>query len=340
MPFIDLRDVLVDIREVPGQTFEIIGTGLQRAIIILWDDVDSIESTRSTEVFETGGGIAGFTVRGDGLERGSASGVPFSFRSGTLEALELRYRDTPMLTVEDLGIDLSSTWDDYLRTVAGEMTVRALVRSVPEAVGRDDWTIRGSDERDRIEPLTREEVGYRLSFSGDDEVWGGRGSDRIDMGRGDDRIDGGSGWDDLVGGRGDDTIFGRGGFDTIQGGWGDDRMFGNGGADQIVGGRGEDVLRGGSGRDVLQGEHGDDRLFGGAAHDRLSGGGGQDVLYGNRQHDHLDGDGGDDRLFGGGGPIASGAEGTTTASSAAAATTGCGATRGRTGFREDAATTS
>ena len=76
---------------------------------------------------------------------------------------------------------------------------------------------------------------------------------------------GGTGDDDLVGGAGNDRLYGGGGSDDLIGGTGNDRLYGQNGDDTLAGGAGNDQLDGGAGRDhyVWQsGETGTDTVRG------------------------------------------------------------------------------
>lgn len=75
--------------------------------------------------------------------------------------------------------------------------------------------------------------------AGDDQLFGGGGSDRLSGNAGDDHLEGGSEFDVLSGGVGNDYLVG-----------GDDGDF-------LAGGTGDDVLRGGPGDDQIYGDEGD-----------------------------------------------------------------------------------
>ena len=161
---------------------------------------------------------------------------------------------------------------------------------------------------------------------------------------------------------GNDVIMGRMGRDRIRGGGGDDRICGGVGADIIRSGAGRDRLDGGRGADVVRAGADSDSLRGGTGHDILSGGSGVDELdfstasrgvhvdlgsgsiagrsgdsildienvRGSSFDDSLTGDGNGNQLVGGR---------ATTTWSAAPGTTGCRATRGRTSWKVETATT-
>lgn len=81
----------------------------------------------------------------------------------------------------------------------------------------------------------------------DEEFFGGRGDDRIEVLFGNNTLHGGQGDDTLIGGEGNDRLYG---------GPGDDLLIAGSGDDTLLGGRGEDTLVSGAGRDVLDGQSG------------------------------------------------------------------------------------
>ena len=111
---------------------------------------------------------------------------------------------------------------------------------------------------------------YLGELSQGQQVYAGRGADRVEGGRGDDELSGGKGRDVIFGGEGDDEIHGGGARDKLMGGEGDDLITGGGGADR---------LKGGFGRDTLDGGDGADKLIGGRGDDELTGGGGEDSFF-------------------------------------------------------------
>ena len=134
-------------------------------------------------------------------------------------------------------------------------------------------------------------LGTRLtnSTTGEDDIFGLAGADRIDGRSGNDRLFGGPGADQLRGNVGDDLLFGEDDDDLLRGGPGDDQLFG---------GHGRDVLLGDDGDDLLAGDCGDDDLLGGSGDDLLEGGDGDDNLFGDAGDDVLDGGPGNNRLSG------------------------------------------
>ena len=114
-------------------------------------------------------------------------------------------------------------------------------------------------------------------------------------------VRGTSGQDEMIGDAGNDKLLGLEGADVLDGGAGDDRLSGGKGRDELSGGVGDDRLAGGKGRDVLEGDAGADVLRGGKGADHLDGGDGDDRLLGSSGRDTLEGGAGDDFLKGGGG---------------------------------------
>jgi Ca2+-binding RTX toxin-like protein len=103
-----------------------------------------------------------------------------------------------------------------------------------------------------------------------DTVYGGNGSDGIDVGSSADLVYGGEGGDTVNGGDFGDTIWGDLGSDVLSGGNGDDLIYG--GADA-------DTLNGNDDSDSLYGEGGDDVITGGAHRDTMYGGDGNDTFH-------------------------------------------------------------
>ncbi len=134
-------------------------------------------------------------------------------------------------------------------------------------------------------------LGTRLTnrSTGEDDIFGLAGADRIDGRSGNDRLFGAPGADQLRGNVGDDLLFGEDDDDLLRGGPGDDQLFG---------GNGRDVLLGDEGDDLLAGDCGDDDLLGGSGDDLLEGGDGDDNLFGDAGDDVLDGGPGNNRLSG------------------------------------------
>ena len=98
---------------------------------------------------------------------------------------------------------------------------------------------------------------------------------------------------------GDDNLQGEGGNDRLNGGQGNDTLRGLGGNDRLNGGQGDDELNGGFGNDFLFGRAGNDLLIGRSGFDHLLGGSGNDILEGGIGRDRLNGGSGDDVLTGG-----------------------------------------
>ncbi|MCK0168921.1 hypothetical protein MWU52_15305 [Jannaschia sp. S6380] len=230
------------------------------------------------------------------------------------------------------------TYNWYHAPVPGglqPLDVAALNHLYGGSVLDQDWTVRWSSSKDRVEvlggsgddALIAPTGASRINgAAGDDTLWGreddnlliggdgadivhgedGRdtlfGSDGRDAtygGDGDDRLYGGSQADRLGGGTGSDRIDGGGGSDRINGGDGHDWIAGRDGRERVWGGEGNDVILGHDGSDRLSGEGGHDEIRGGKGHDELSGGAWADMLYGDAGNDTLGGGSSGDELRGG-----------------------------------------
>jgi Ca2+-binding RTX toxin-like protein len=111
-----------------------------------------------------------------------------------------------------------------------------------------------------------------LGSSGDDDLSGWRGNDRLEGGGGADTLLGWGGNDTLIGGDGDDHLNGGSGSNTLIGGDGNDYLAaGSGDNNTLIGGNGNDYLLGSFDQDVLEGGLGDDQVNGGGgySHDKL-----------------------------------------------------------------------
>jgi Ca2+-binding RTX toxin-like protein len=175
-----------------------------------------------------------------------------------------------------------------------------------------------------------------LSGSGNDDLKGSSGANRLDGGAGNDTLEGRGGSDVLVGGLGIDTASyasSSAGSSLSSGSVGGsvinsvtlvaavtrsltgvDVSLATGiganadaagdslsGIENLVGSTLADRLRGSTGDNSLSGGVGDDVIYGGAGNDMLYGDAGHDIVYGEAGVDSLYGGDGDDRLFGGAG---------------------------------------
>ena len=160
--------------------------------------------------------------------------------------------------------------------------------------GSGEDEMNGGDGNDRMSGGSGEDE--MNGGDGNDRMSGGSGDDELNGGDGDDRMGGGSGDDEMSGGAGNDRMNGGSGNDEMNGGDGDDRMSGGSGNDELNGGAGNDRLKGGDGDDALNGGDGNDRLVDGKGDDVLNGGDGNDKLFARWGSDALDGGDGDDLI--------------------------------------------
>jgi len=138
-------------------------------------------------------------------------------------------------------------------------------------------------------------------LSGDGQLVGGSGEDRLSGRAGNDSLYGQAGDDYLLGADGNDALWGAEGHDTLLGGDGSDVLYGEDGHDSIDGGNGHEQIYGGAGDDSLSGGTGADNLYGGANNDTLAGGSSTDQLFGGNGNDSISGGTGADTLYGGAG---------------------------------------
>ncbi len=115
--------------------------------------------------------------------------------------------------------------------------------------------------------------GGRAGTAGERDVL--RGIENVFGGRGDDRLAGDAGPNQISGGPGNDRMRGRAGDDTIVGGSGIDNAFGDAGDDTLGAGQARDRVHGGAGSDTIAGES---DISGTARGVRLDAGPGDDTL--------------------------------------------------------------
>lgn len=192
---------------------------------------------------------------------------------------------------EQFHLDLSAPVNASIRTGRGSAFVQN------DDTGECDVT--GTGGADRLVGTASSET--ICGLGGNDTIVGGGGDDVISGGAGNDVIDGGAGGDTITGGAGNDRISGGLGDDAIDGDAGNDRIQGDAGGDAIEGGSGNDTLNGGAGSDSADGGAGNDRAFGGAGDDIVDGQGGNDRLAGDAGDDRVDGGAGSDHVAGGAG---------------------------------------
>jgi Ca2+-binding RTX toxin-like protein len=170
----------------------------------------------------------------------------------------------------------------------------------------------GTDTLSGIEQIDFNGVVYNLRAggTGNDNLFGGIGSDLFVTGCGNDAayggdgadaFYGGAGNDQLYAGAGDDLAYGEDGADTIHADAGNDTVFGGAGNDTVNGDAGDDLIYGDAGNDGVSGGLGNNTVYGGDADDTVSGSGGEDVLYGDDGADTVYGGDDNDTLYGGAG---------------------------------------
>ncbi len=113
--------------------------------------------------------------------------------------------------------------------------------------------------------------------SGRDDIFAGRGDDRLATGPDGDYAEGEGGNDRITGGEGRDRLGGDKGRDAVHGGTEADSVGGGVLFDVVHGGAGEDFVSGGTSRDLVQGGRGGDRVGGSLSRDLLDGGQGHDI---------------------------------------------------------------
>lgn len=182
------------------------------------------------------------------------------------------------------GVELTKSGMIAASHLLGTGGLRDFIQSGGTDAGSDAYNTQITEYLELFENY-RTPSSFKDDRSADNDLDGGKGSDRLFGRGGDDSLAGAAGKDKLSGGAGRDKLLGGGGDDQLFGGDGKDRLFGGGGDDNIKGGGGRDKLVGGGGRDGLFGKGGDDRLTGGDRSDKLVGGGGNDLLFGGKGTD-------------------------------------------------------
>jgi Ca2+-binding RTX toxin-like protein len=111
---------------------------------------------------------------------------------------------------------------------------------------------------------------HRSGGERDDNLLGGRGSDRLD----------GAGGDDVIWGDRHMAEGGHGATDVLLGGAGRDTIYGGRGTNRIDGGPGDDYLQGGAFSNIIRGGAGDDEIrLRGRGANRVYAGAGNDVVH-------------------------------------------------------------
>lgn len=222
-----------------------------------------------------------------------------------------------------VGLDGTTVTLTQAQFEEGRAANRILSRNTTRQVGQI-VQLEGSDlaQLQRIlayEALQWDGANSHDVISGDGDLFGRGGNDRLTGGEGDGQLDGGAGMDTLEGGGGNDELYGRMGDDTLVGGTGEDKLFGGHNNDllrgeddndTLFGEEGNDSLYGAGGADHIYASEGDDHAYGGEGEDNLSGesgkdwiegGTGNDIIFGGSEDDTLTGDHGADRIEAGSG---------------------------------------
>ncbi|MGH2942706.1 MAG: calcium-binding protein, partial [Solirubrobacteraceae bacterium] len=121
-----------------------------------------------------------------------------------------------------------------------------------------------------IKAIIADRGGSRTGGVRNDNLLGGRGSDRLDGAEGDDVI-----WGDRHLPEG-----GHAATDVLLGGPGRDTIYGGRGTNKIDGGAGDDYLQGGAFRNIIRGGDGDDEIrMRGKGSTKVYGGAGNDIVH-------------------------------------------------------------
>ena len=119
---------------------------------------------------------------------------------------------------------------------------------------------------------------YIIGNTQNNTLFGGAGSDTLEVYSGNNYLIGGAGDDSMIGGTDYDTLLGGVGNDTLQSDFGNNYLNGGAGNDLLIGGSGADTLLGEAGNDTLVAYSGDNYLSGGAGNDSMIGGIGSDTF--------------------------------------------------------------
>lgn len=193
----------------------------------------------------------------------------------------------------------------------------------------NDGLMNEGDDVNSIENLTGSQFGDDIQgTTGDDVIYGGKGSDKIDPLFGDDKVFGGGDSDNIMGGPGIPADCGNAGCtkfdtDTVDGGQGSDTVDYSSRSDNltiaidgssksggfmendtltamesVAGGSGDDTIRGNAEPNSLIGGPGNDGIEGFGGNDYIAGWSGNDVLLGEGDNDYVAGGDDNDMLIG------------------------------------------
>jgi Ca2+-binding RTX toxin-like protein len=146
-------------------------------------------------------------------------------------------------------------------------------------------------------------TGGAAAGDGNDNIWGGDGSDEITLGGGNSHVYGGTNTAGAA--DGGDTITVGDGNNYINGNAGNDAIAVGDGANRVQGGAGDDQITFGAGNNAVNGNKGDDTIGDGTStgNNSLRGGQGDDTITAGHGSDTLSGDLGNDTLIVGGNAV-------------------------------------
>ncbi len=186
----------------------------------MFDDLD-IATLGDYDHLSTTSSLAKFYDNADNYTSFSGTGFKYQFsggylidvRAGKISHMTVVEHGVTVMSVSGLNVSASKVYDYYV---------------ADDRQGALDYLVGGNDT---INGTTRA-----------DQLYGGKGKDRISAGGGNDTVYGDVGNDVLKGGNGRDFLSGSDGNDVLNGGAGNDRIFGGDGSDVLSGGSGADIF--------------------------------------------------------------------------------------------------
>ena len=184
--------------------------------------------------------------------------------------------------------------DDLETTVTGDVQISDTTFTFGaesiEVASIERVTMIGGDSAETID--AREFTGTlrAVAHAGDDQLFGGSGSNVLNAGPGNDRVIGGPDRDSIITSDGDDVIHSGAGGNEISAGNGDDVIVGGPDRDHVVAGAGKDEARTLGGPDAFTDTEGNDRFEGGPGDDTFLVGvndGGRNTFIGGEGRDTL-----------------------------------------------------